>query len=91
MTSRAAENLYSTMLSTKSGWGQRDFQRLLEGYGFINKGGKKHKKYYHPVYPELWISVPRHNNLKKWVTVEAVKLIEELVYLESSKKKNIKQ
>lgn len=89
MTSRTAENLFLTMLSTKSGWGQNDFNRLLEGYGFINKGGKKHQKYYHPIYTQLWISIPRHNTLKKWVAVEAIKLIKELKNLQPTKNKKL--
>lgn len=86
MTSRKAQNLYLSMRESKSGWGQQDFQRLLEGYGLINKGGKKHAKYYHPEFPQLWISVPRHNSLKKWVAKDAIKLIDELLILQKNKK-----
>lgn len=91
MTPRGAENLFARMQSSKSGWGQKDFERLLLGYGFISKGGKKHNKYYHPDYPELWISVPRHNELKKWVANDAIKLIDDLLTLESIKKRSIKK
>lgn len=86
MTSRAASKLLETMRLTKSDWGQKDFHRLLQGYGFINKGGKKHNKYYHPEHLNLWISIPRHNILKEWVAVESVKLIDELITKE--KKRN---
>lgn len=87
MTPNAAKRILSNMIATKSGWGQKDFQRLLEGYGFKNKGGKKHDKYYHPLHMQLWISVPRHNELKQWVAVEAIKLIDELKKIKSTKNK----
>jgi len=78
MNGKAARKLFEQMQNTHSGWGQKDFERLFLGYGFI-KGGKKHDIYSHPKYKELSIAVPRHNKLKEWVAREAVKLIKELL------------
>ncbi len=66
------------MRSSSSGWGQKDFERLLIGFGFECKQGK-HAIYWHPTFSDLWISVPRHNKLKEYVAREAVKLIDDLI------------
>ncbi|MFQ5798868.1 MAG: type II toxin-antitoxin system HicA family toxin [Bacteroidota bacterium] len=86
MTSRA-EKLLNGMRRSRSGWGQKDFERLLEGYDFEKKGHGKHQKYYHPEFPDLWISIPRHHKLKEWVAEDAVKLIDELIQRKKSKEK----
>jgi len=79
MNGNSARKLLERMRASASGWGQSDFERLFEGFGFKAKG-KKHRIYYHPKFPDLWISVPRHNVLKEWVARDAVKLIDELIY-----------
>lgn len=78
MTGAAAQKLLERMRNSTSGWGQKDFEQLLPGYGFIWKEGKRHRLYRHPKHPELRISVPRHGSLKDWVARDAIKLIDEL-------------
>lgn len=78
MNGGAAQKLLERMRSSSSGWGQKDFERLLSGFGFEWKEGKKHRIYFHPKFPNLWISIPRHNSLKAWVARDVVKLIDEL-------------
>jgi hypothetical protein len=71
--------LLERMRNTQSGWGQSDFDRLLSGFGFDCREGKKHSIYSHKKFPNLRISVPRHNSLKEWVARDAVKLVDELL------------
>ena len=52
--------------------------RLLAGFGFRLKQSK-HRIYEHPDFPDLTISVPRHDRLKKWVAEDAVKLVDDLL------------
>ena len=78
MNGDAAQKLLEQMRRSSSGWGQKDFERLFSGFGFRWKEGK-HRKYYHPDFPDLWIAVPRHNTLREWVTRDAVRLIDELM------------
>lgn len=78
MNGRAAQQLLEDMRNSPSGWGQKDFERLLTGFGFKIKG-KKHAIYIHQEFPDLRISVPRHNSLKEWVAQDAVKVIDQLI------------
>ena len=78
MNGTAAQKLLGRMRRSSSGWGQRDFEHLFSGFGFRWKEGL-HRKYYHPDFPDLWISIPRHKTLKEWVTRDAVGLIDELI------------
>ena len=74
---RVADNILEEMRRSKSGWSQKDFRLLFEGFGFIRKG-TKHDIYIHPDYPMIRASVPRHNKLKEWVASKAVKAIDAL-------------
>ncbi len=87
MSDGKAQKLLERMRNTNSGWGQSDFKHLFEGFGF-NVRGTKHAIYYHPEYPELWMSVPRHNSLKEWVARDAVKVIDELAKLKKLKEES---
>lgn len=78
MNGKNAEKLLERMRNSASGWGQSDFEHLFEGFGFKWREGKKHRIYWHPKFPNLYMSVPRHNSLKEWVARDAVKLIDEL-------------
>jgi hypothetical protein len=77
MNGSAAQKLLERMRATRAGWSQKDFERLLTGFGFKPKG-KKHDIYIHPRFPDLRISVPRHNSLRDWVAEDAVKVVDEL-------------
>jgi hypothetical protein len=78
MNGDAAQKLLENMRGTKSGWGEKDFEQLLSGFGFTWREGK-HRVYSHPDFDDLYISIPRHRNLKKWVAADAVKLVDELM------------
>ena len=78
MNGNAAQKLCERMRSSLSGWKQKDFERLFEGFGLKWREGKKHRIYYHPTFSDLWMSIPRHNKLKEWVARDAVKLIDKL-------------
>jgi hypothetical protein len=90
MNGKKAEKLLERMRNSPSGWGQSDFEHLLKGFGFDCRQGK-HSIYYHTKYPNLLISVPRHNSLKEWVARDAVKLIDELKKLEKKEEANGEQ
>ena len=77
MNGRSAEKLLEDMRNSASGWGQKDFERLLSGFGFKWREGRD-RVYFHPEYPQLRISVPRHNSLRDWVARDAVRLIDKL-------------
>jgi len=77
MNGSAAEKLLEQMRNSPSGWGQKDLERLLKGFGFEYREGKE-RVYFNRKYPTLRISVPRHNSLRDWVARDAVKLIDEL-------------
>jgi hypothetical protein len=85
MNGDAAQKLLERMRKSPSGWGQTDFERLLDGFGFKWREGGKHRFYFHPRLSKLKISVPRHNTLKEWVARDAVKLIDELTSLSKAK------
>jgi hypothetical protein len=85
MNGGPAQKLLERMRGSSAGWGQKDFESLLSGFGFKWKEGKKHRVYYHPEFPNLWISIPRHNSLRNWVARDAVKLIDELMNLSKAK------
>lgn len=73
----SAQKLLENMRNSPSGWGQKDFERLLTGFGFKCKG-KKHAIYIHPIFPDIRISVPRHNSLREWVARDAVRAVDDL-------------
>ncbi len=84
MNGAAAQKLLEKMRNSASGWRPRDFEALLTGYGFICKG-TKHDIYFHPNFPDLRISIPRHNSLKECYARDAVKLIDRLIDRSSEK------
>lgn len=75
---RSAEKLLQDMRNSPSGWGQLDLERLLTGFGFEYREGKKHRIYFHGTHRRLRISVPRHDSLRDWVARDAVRLIDEV-------------
>lgn len=79
MNGDAAQKLLERMRKSPSGWGQKDFEHLLEGFGFKWRDGGKHRFYFHPRFSNLKISIPRHNKLKEWVARDAVGLVDELM------------
>lgn len=85
MNGDAAQKMLERMRKSASGWGQRDFERLLGGFGFKWREGGKHRIYFHQHFSDLCISVPRHNTLREWVARDAVKLIDELTNRSKSK------
>lgn len=87
MDGHSARKLLKRMRSTPSGWGQKDFERLLTGFGF-KCTGKKHDIYIHPNFPDLRISVPRHKSLRDWVAHDAVEVVDELISRLTKEEKN---
>lgn len=79
-----AEKLLARMRASKSGWGQKDFESLYEGFNFQFREGSRHRFYFHPKYPQLYAVVARHDKLAKGYASDAVKLIDQLKRLESS-------
>lgn len=75
--SPAAVALREQMKLTKSGWGQDDLDTLYRGYGFTLRQSK-HRVYSHPLFPQLYDSVSRQNDLPPGYASSALKLIAEL-------------
>jgi hypothetical protein len=80
MNGGSAQKILEQMRNSPSGWGQKDFERLLTGFGFKYREGKE-RVYINRRFPQLRISVPRHSSLREWVARDAVKLIDELLDL----------
>ncbi len=72
------EDLLDAMRQSQANWSRRDLIALYEGFGFAIKHGKRHDVVYHPKYPDLRATVPRHRDLAKAYFKEAVKLIDRL-------------
>ena len=77
------ERLLARMRATKAGWGQDDIRALLMDFGFQCEQGAKHCLYSHPKYPELYMTVARHNSLAKGYISTAVRLVDRLKRLEA--------
>jgi hypothetical protein len=77
------ERLLARMRATKAGWGQDDIHTLLTDFGFICEQGAKHRLYSHSKYPELYMTVARHNSLAKGYISTAVRLVDRLKKMEA--------
>lgn len=75
---RGADKLLQRMRDSASGWRPQEVDRLLTGFGFRCKQGKKHSIYEHEEHSDLSMSVPRHRSLRDWVVEDAVDLIDRL-------------
>ena len=86
MTSKA-EKLLEKMRQSPNNWKRNDLESLYTGFGFIivNSRGP-HDKVFHPNYPVLITSLPRHTELGIYNIRQAIKLIERLKLLELSSK-----
>jgi hypothetical protein len=82
--SRGAVTLLERMRRTPAGWTFADFERLYSGFGFVSRNRGAHTVYFHPRYPWLRGSVPRHRVLKTWVTRKAIALIDEFLRLQEA-------
>ena len=80
-----AERLLSRMREAKSGWSAKDLESLYLGFGFEYREAKAHRFYFHPDHPQLCTTVARHSVLAVGFVVTAVKLIDQLIELESHK------
>jgi hypothetical protein len=83
----AAEKILQRMRQTKAGWKPGDFAKLYSGFGFNGTEGKRHTKYRHPRYPDLWTMIPRSDPLSKAYADDAVKMIDRLAEREAERQK----
>ena len=74
----SADKILAKMRRTSAGWGQADFEKLYEGFGFNKREGKKHTIYIHPDFPQLRDTVARHGSLANGYAASAVATIGEL-------------
>lgn len=77
-----SQKLLSRMRASKAGWRQKDLEALYTGFGFEFREGSGHRVYFHPKYPQLYATVPRHGPLAKVYISTAVRLIDQLNELE---------
>lgn len=75
------------MRQNSNNWKRRDLESLYLGFGFIIKTGRgPHDKVYHPDFPFLVTSLPRHRKLAKVYVTIAVDLVDKLNALLKEKK-----
>lgn len=79
---RSAEQLLEKMKRSPHGYGDQDMMTVLVGHGFRYREGNKHTVYQHKTHADLTISVPRHRDLRAWVSRDVVRLIETLAQRE---------
>ncbi len=82
MTSKGLK-LLEKMRNSKDGWKRIDLDHLYEAFGFVIQHGRSHDIVKHPDYPRLRTTLPRHNPLAKGYVEVAVKLVDELIKLNS--------
>ena len=82
----AHEKLLEKMRASTAGWGQHDFQRLYEGYGFLRREGGNHTFYSHADFPQLTATVARHNELPNVYAQTALTLLDQLLKLQEQKR-----
>ncbi len=75
----SAYKLLERAKKTQSGWKRQELDRLYTGFGFIIRHGRSHDIVYHPDYPNLRETLPRHKNVKPVYVRQAVKLINTLL------------
>jgi len=76
------EKLFVKMQRSEDGWRPNDLHALYKGFGFEYREGANHTIYKHPKHMSLRATVARHNKLGKAYISDAVKLIQQLKYLE---------
>lgn len=73
------EDLLVRMVRSKTGWGQRDLERLYLSFGFDMREGGNHTLYSHPADRRvLRATVARHSPLPIGYIQTAIKLIRHL-------------
>lgn len=69
---------------SKGGWRQHELERLYNSFGFSSKNAKKHIKFWHPTYPQLYATVTKSSGeLPTGYITRAVHLIDTLVILKA--------
>ena len=81
------EKLLEDMRRTKAKWKRRDIVALYEGFGFVIEHRSKHDKVYHPEFPRLNETLPRHRKIPKVYVSRAVKLVDKLLAVEHTSRK----
>ena len=88
MSKKAAE-LVEQMRQTQAQWKRRDLVTVLNGFGFnIKKGSGRspHDKVWHPEFPQLIMSLPRHRKLGVAYVNQVVVIVDALKILRQRKK-----
>ncbi len=84
-----AEKLLAQMRQSKKNWKRKDLETLYEGFGFTIKSGRgPHDRVFHPDFPQLFTSLPRHRELANAYIAQAIALIEQLVALQKAKEED---
>ncbi len=78
------EKLLERMRSSQHGWKEQDLETLYKSFGFAMSEGSRHRKYWHPLHPELYAFVPRHRKVKAPYVAAAIRLVLRLKGMEQS-------
>ena len=77
--SRQAWKRLEQTKSTRAGWGQAHYERLLMSFGFLSRQGRKHTIYWDPDDKANRVSVPRHGDLKAYVAEQVIAAVETML------------
>jgi hypothetical protein len=84
MASERAVKRLERFRQSKANVKPREIKALYLAFGFVIEPGKRHDIVTHPNYPELFGSIPRHQQLANYVADQAIKLVEKVLVLEQS-------
>lgn len=82
------DDLLQRARRSKGGWRQHELESLYLAYGFTSKNAKKHIKFWHPTYPQLYATVTKSSGeLPTGYITTAVRLIDALMILKAQESK----
>ena len=73
------------MRRTSSGFGEKDFDKLLKGFNFTCRQGT-HRIYNHEKYNDLTVVIPRKKEQRNYLVPQVLKKIDELIKREAEDK-----
>lgn len=73
------------MRKSSSGWGEKDFDKLLTGFNFNCRQGR-HRIYTHAKYNDLTVVIPRKKEQRNYLVPQVLKKIDELIKREAKDK-----
>lgn len=83
-----SDDLLRRARTSKGCWREQELERLYLSFGFEKERGKKHIKFWHPKYPQLYATVTRSSGeLPTGYITKAVHLIDAAQTLAAEEKR----